>query len=1466
MLLATSISAWYDTSYYMRVPINCSQSAAGMVVLTNITLNGTKQILWTNCQSNLSIYYNSNLNYTVANDTSIVPFEVVFGNGTSVNPATVWGGFNYAGHFSLKDGKQKVDSSGNLGNVSDNSGAAIFNLNNGMIGDGVMQIGIAGAGYAQINNSDDGKLNPTTAYTACVYATINVTDGYACKVMGQAYRETSWAAPYNSWAIVTRDTRDAARPNNKIAAEAGITGSDLYADIVKNVTNEFYWWCGTYDNKSVRAYFKGALNSTTTAAGPIVYYATTNPIIFGTRRNGDATSGETWKGAIDEAFFLPTNTTDAWHEDLYNTVIGSAGYGKVGATEEYTAPGGTPIHYNQTVLYLTMNANNATGVHDYSGFNNNTVVSEATWTPNGKFAGAYTFNALNSTINITKNDKLNFSARAFTTSVWVLNNNWASTWDAYILADYSGGGIGGWYVSISNLNPTFSCYNGTNQGPISPTDIPTGWVNIVSVYDKSNASLYVNGILKDTDQIGVGCVYSAKPITIGHYYASPALTWNGSIDEVRIWSYALNSTQVSLLYNRTYITYANIAENQTFLINSTPPKANFTIDVENTLLTPYDPDFTVTLVNFTHYYNQGDIVIGPDVYNSAGHTQTLNYTTTAKLGLTKVNIMVNDSFGNNVNFTRRFNVYSIEKNLTQNGVYTNAVSSNVSVQFGQDIAGNCSLAFNKTTSGLFDIWACNSVMLDNNGAVKLNCTVNPVLYIEEKFDVWVSCKLTDSYVYNEVVNSSKVSIWIDNYPPEFDEARFDYNGQMIRSRNITGQFNMSDSNIFRVNVTLDGTILFNKTNMNVTVWNYTLNRNVNDLSVGSHNFAIEAWDAHTAEAIGDYDVKTNILSNEIEFDTGTNTINIKAVDNGFTIANPFTAAKDVDRYTFDYYPKDIEKEIYVFEVETKDELHIVEKPDQKWKRWLVSGNHWIDFYQEANPDLVPVFTRLDYNKVSVEVAAPIKVGEAIEFSSVGDLNRIQMNWTFYVFNVTIDYDAVVDENEPQSVYLTIINGSTSTNWQAAFWLNSSLLFGYKSINTTTILLNSTFTTPQFNATAILTNRWQLNYTGDVNNLYFNQTVMRSSIDDCSVFNTTALTFTLYSENQPFNTLNGSLEFMVDYWQLNKSNAKTYSSMKNNSYYFEFCIANDTQTYYMDLYAQDTVPTGFTHRYYIYNSTLNSSVQGIYLYNFNYTAGISTLKLTLRDYFTNNYLEDYVVKLQRLYVGEGIWRTVQHDKTDDFGLVIFNVVEQSVDYRLIIQDTNNTVYVTTNTMKFACSSGLCELTYQLDRSASTTAANDVNVVWVYSSSTKAFNLTWDDPLAATNTVNTSIIQNTYTGIRTLCSANQVGAAGEVDCDTSGYTGSAFIEVKTNGEAVVAEWLELNTSKLGTSIGNDEGAFWAALIILTCAMFGLASPAIALISMVIGLIAVFLIGIFTPMTVTMIILATLIGIFIGWKVRQ
>ena len=226
-----------------------------------------------------------------------------------------------------------------------------------------------------------------------------------------------------------------------------------------------------------------------------------------------------------------------------------------------------------------------------------------------------------------------------------------------------------------------------------------------------------------------------------------------------------------------------------------------------------------------------------------------------------------------------------------------------------------------------------------------------------------------------------------------------------------------------------------------------------------------------------------------------------------------------------------------------------------------------------------------------------------------------------------------------------------------------------------------------------------------------------------------------------------------------------------------------------------------------------------------------------------------------------------DKSGDFGKMIYNIREKDTDYKIIFTDTSDRTLKTTESMKFLCTDSVCELTVMLDPYSATTTSTSLEVITVYDAGLGNITTTWTDPAAGTNAVRTMILRPLSTGTQTLCDSNQSGSSGSNVCSVSAYTGTVEYTVFDDGEVVVTEWITLNSTKLGILVGDDEGGVWAGLILITCVMFGAAvSPVVSLLAMVFGLVIIFLLGLFTPVTLTFVVAASVAVIFIGYLVKK
>ena len=171
----------------------------------------------------------------------------------------------------------------------------------------------------------------------------------------------------------------------------------------------------------------------------------------------------------------------------------------------------------------------------------------------GKFGSAAIFNGSNSNIQINGLSTFLGSSSSKSWSCWVKTTS-TSGGNRAIISDYNTG--------AGNYN--FDCFmtpgngkvylvskaGGTSGNILSSATINDGvWHHICAVQDTTTNTLefYIDSNSQGTISIGTGT--RTSPLFIGTYGAG--YYWDGSIDDVRIYSDVLTSTEVGYIYNNT---------------------------------------------------------------------------------------------------------------------------------------------------------------------------------------------------------------------------------------------------------------------------------------------------------------------------------------------------------------------------------------------------------------------------------------------------------------------------------------------------------------------------------------------------------------------------------------------------------------------------------------------------------------------------------------------------------------------------------------------------------------------------------------------------------------------------------------------------------------------------------------------------------------------------------------------------
>lgn len=666
----------------------------------------------------------------------------------------------------------------------------------------------------------------------------------------------------------------------------------------------------------------------------------------------------------------------------------------------------------------------------------------------------------------------------------------------------------GVYIPSANVN--FTC-------EVNPVNLPLTivWFDI---YYTSNASLANTTSILTSDSV------------ITNYTITVPLPYNTNYT----WRCSANTTDMN------YTT-----RNRTFIVDTILP--NITISSPPDYYTATSENRSAVNVNLT--FNSTDTNFASWTWTVTSPNSTICVNSTACWGGTispldyygrwYLNITTYDLAGNIARASVNWGFANIDNTLrTKSRAFNSNYTINLSDTFMTASTANCTVISNNTA-----LATCDGGIM-NNGSINCTLTALALAGIEQQISQYITC--VDG---NFVMNTSTWSGWIDTTAPIFLGTNFmDYLVYIV-NRNVTGYFNFTDSNLYRINVSIDNRNIFNLTNINATKYDYILNYNTSLLPVGVHRLSIQVADSHTAAEIGTYliktpivkdsntfvkstvteyfkvdewDVSTPLLSNKLVYrTTSDNEIEIKATDNTLSTSPSFTSEKQRDRYVFTYLPQNSKAAEYNFQVKTTHPIEIVNKPNTPQKMWIVSGNNWIDFYTPELENFIVTITLIDpytatvrYQKPIIkagEIEIPIDKGEgeipetpivkdevldtpALKFSSVGDLNIIQENFIFYTISVAMTYTPTVIESQMQNTQVFInFNGTPTTYFNVSFTWNNvtkTLVTDYNSSNPnqTTITANATFVTPLFDATTVVEGLWRFIYaSGTVETPWFNMT-------------------------------------------------------------------------------------------------------------------------------------------------------------------------------------------------------------------------------------------------------------------------------------------------------------------------------------------------------------------------------------------
>lgn len=323
-------------------------------------------------------------------------------------------------------------------------------------------------------------------------------------------------------------------------ATAGGTGT--VATGVSAALNQWTHITLAYTASSLKCYVNGVLSGTTDTT-PGTLTGNTNAVMVA----GYPTTPTTYfNGSVDDVrIYNYERTPDQIVSDMnaghpppaggLGSPVGSAlGYWKF--DEGY----GTTAHNS---------GNQSTSVTPLNG-----TITNAVFTNSGKFGKALTFDGSGDYVTVTDQNSLDVTN--LTLSVWIRVANLSPAANKIIIwkGDATGTTISSPYaLEFTTANQIyFQTANNVTTSNITSnsTLLANTWYHIVVTADGTTLRIYINGIEDKNGAQSITPFNSSTDLTIGGLTGSAVNSFDGQIDEVKIYNYGLTAAQVKLDMNR----------------------------------------------------------------------------------------------------------------------------------------------------------------------------------------------------------------------------------------------------------------------------------------------------------------------------------------------------------------------------------------------------------------------------------------------------------------------------------------------------------------------------------------------------------------------------------------------------------------------------------------------------------------------------------------------------------------------------------------------------------------------------------------------------------------------------------------------------------------------------------------------------------------------------------------------------
>ena len=377
----------------------------------------------------------------------------------------------------------------------------------------------------------------------------------------------------------------------------------------------------------------------------------------------------------------------------------------------------------------------------------------------------------------------------------------------------------------------------------------------------------------------------------------------------------------------------------------------------------------------------------------------------------------------------------------------------------------------------------------------------------------------------------------------------------------------------------------------------------------------------------------------------------------------------------------------------------------------------------------------------------------------------------------------------------------------------------KAANTTFTSISRTLVIPNVKSQTNNSLFWSitLDDSSQANTTAQSQIVNNLTLDGCSANTNVLYNFSIVDEKtqQSFNadTYNASGKINVQLYNLERTNSiGNFTATNNNSNNFSVCISsnlNDSSEFSLDLQVNYDAGGYASEYYHIQNATISNS-------SFNTKIILYDLEDDESQEFVITYkdssfraVSNALIQIQRKYIDEGVFKTVEIPRTDDDGETVAHLELADAIYTFVVVK-NGVVLGTFENVLAVCQDivlGNCDI--KLNEVSTTsqtddfTVLDDLTITLTYDQDTRELQSIFTVPSGTPKTLKLNATLYDNIGETEVCSDVLLSSSGTLTCTAPQNfgNGTMIVTVTANDETQAHVFVKMqNTSKdvYGSSI--------------------------------------------------------------------